>query len=124
MLVDKADIDEVKQNKGKNGKAGVGHGTRTPGSAAGGFLHRIAVVSGRQVMQVEADAGNDVEKKDGQQNYFRDINQKAERVEVFGIAVKGVATKEDRRIAGGVDEEKSSKHETGYGHDIFLADRG
>jgi len=124
MLVDKADIDEMKQDKGEDGKTGIGHGTGAPGSATGGFLHSIPVVSGRQIVQVEIDTGNNMEQKDGQQAYLCDSNKKAEGMQVFRVAVKGVTAKEDRGVAGRVHKEKTSKHEAGYGHDIFLADRG
>ena len=94
-LVGKTDIKEMQQNKGKNKCPGVRHGTGSPGSTTRLFADLVAVGTGQQILQEQADTRNNVEEKNGEQDDFGNRYQRSQGVKMFSVGEKCTSTPEN-----------------------------
>ena len=107
-MFNKMDIKEMHENKSKDRRPGVGHSPGSQGSAAGGFADRVTVRTGLQILQEQGDAGDDVEQKNGKQNYFCNRNQRSKGVQMFCIGEKGASAPEYGAVACRMHKQESA----------------
>ena len=58
-----------------------------------------------------------------QQTEFGQGHQRPQRVQMLGVAVKGICAGVDKQVAGQVAGQKSTKRQTGDGHHQLFANR-
>ena len=114
-------VQQVKHHKGQYRQAAVHHGAR------GGLgLHvpvdRITIGAGGAVLADQADGGENVSHKTGDQTDPHDPQGLLVVVQKLGVSVDFARAAEHLEVAGEVTDDKAKEREAGKGHEPFFSD--